>query len=168
MEKQPATPTEGGQPNRATQVVADVLDKNIKNNHFLPNMAVMIAKCRSSLQTAQAQLEAERRTHSELQSTINNQHEAMDGLSKQMQEIEQARIKDQEEHWKKRAKLEARLELFASPKSTKLSNMVDQNLAVELDVPLKPLFLLSMVLDLFVVSGLKYWAVSAAGWKTYM
>ena len=36
----------------------------------------------------------------------------MDGLSKQVQETEQARIKDQEENWKKLAELEAKLELL--------------------------------------------------------
>jgi len=44
----------------------------------------------------------ERRTNFEL----NNQCEEMDGLSKQVQETEQARIKDQEENWKKQAELE--------------------------------------------------------------
>ena len=48
----------------------------------------------------------ERRTNSELRSIVNNQREEMDGLSKQVQETEQARIKDQEENWKKQAELE--------------------------------------------------------------
>ena len=50
----------------------------------------------------------ERRTNSEL----NNQREEMDGLSKQVQEIEQERIKDQEENWKKQAELEKKVELL--------------------------------------------------------
>ena len=67
---------------------------------------------RSSLQNVQAQLEVERRTNVELQSIVNNQREAMNDLLKQMQETEQARIKDQEENRKKQAVLEAKLELL--------------------------------------------------------
>ena len=52
----------------------------------------------------------ERRTNFEL----NNQCEEMDGLSKQVQETEQARIKDQEENWKKQAELEKKIELLLS------------------------------------------------------
>ena len=36
----------------------------------------------------------------------------MGGLSKQVQETEQARIKDQEENWKKQAELEKKVELL--------------------------------------------------------
>jgi len=36
----------------------------------------------------------------------------MDGLSKQVQETEQARIKDQEENWKKQAELEKKVDLL--------------------------------------------------------
>ena len=59
-------------PNSATEVVADVLDKNTKNSHFLQNVGVKIRSCRSSLQNVQAQLEVERRTNVELQSIVNN------------------------------------------------------------------------------------------------
>ena len=99
-------------PNSATEVVADVLDKNTKNSHFLQNVGVKIRNCRSSLQNVQAQLEVERRTNVELQSIVNNQREAMNDLLKQMQETEQARIKDQEKNRKKQAVLEAKLELL--------------------------------------------------------
>ena len=54
----------------------------------------------------------ERRTNSELRSIVNNQREEMDGLSKQVQETEQTRIKDQEENWKKQAELEKKVELL--------------------------------------------------------
>jgi len=54
----------------------------------------------------------ERRTNSELRSIINNQREEMDGLSKQVQETEQARIKDQEENWKKQTELEKKVDLL--------------------------------------------------------
>ena len=79
---------------------------------FLQNVGVKIRNCRSSLQNVQAQLKVERRTNVELQSIVNNQREVMNDLSKQMQEIEQARIKDQEENRKKQAVLEAKLELL--------------------------------------------------------
>ena len=54
----------------------------------------------------------ERRTNSELRSIVNNQREEMDGLSKQVQETEQARIKDHEENWKKQAELEKKVDLL--------------------------------------------------------
>ena len=79
---------------------------------FLQNVGVKIRNRRSSLQNVQAQLEVERRTNVELQSIVNNQREAMNDLSKQMQETEQARIKDQEKNRKKQAVLEAKLELL--------------------------------------------------------
>ena len=79
---------------------------------FLQNVGVKIRNRRSSLQNVQAQLEVERRTNVELQSIVNNQREAMNDLSKQMQETEQARIKYQEENRKKQAVLEAKLELL--------------------------------------------------------
>ena len=56
----------------------------------------------------------ERRTNSELRSIVNNQCKEMDGLSKQVQETEQTRIKDQEENWKKQAELEKKIELLLS------------------------------------------------------
>ena len=80
-------------PNSATEVVADVLDKNTKNSHFLQNVGVKIRNCCSSLQNVQTQQEVERRTNVEQQSIVNNQREAMNDLLKQMQETEQARIK---------------------------------------------------------------------------
>ena len=75
-------------------------------------MGIQIVKRRSSIQNVQAQLEVGRRTNAELQSIVNNQHELMNDLSKQMQETDQARIKDQEENRKKQAVLEAKLELL--------------------------------------------------------
>ena len=79
---------------------------------FLQNVGVKIRNRRSSLQNVQAQLKVERRTNVELQSIVNNQREVMNDLSKQMQETDQARIKDQEENRKKQAVLEAKLELL--------------------------------------------------------
>jgi len=75
-------------------------------------VGVKIRNRRSSLQNVKAQLEVERRTNVEQQSIVNNQREAMNDLLKQMQETEQARIKDQEKNRKKQAVLEAKLELL--------------------------------------------------------
>ncbi|KAG2555978.1 hypothetical protein PVAP13_8NG059505 [Panicum virgatum] len=109
-----AAPTEDGLPKSATQVVGDVLHQNTKTNHFLRNVGIQVAKRRTTLQNVQAELEVEKRTNSELQSIVNNQREEMDGLKNQVQGIEQARIKDQEENRKKQAKLEKKIELLLS------------------------------------------------------
>ncbi|RLM79700.1 hypothetical protein C2845_PM12G15100 [Panicum miliaceum] len=49
-----------------------------------------------------AQLEAEKRENAELRLIVSNQREQMEGLSKQVQETEQTRIRDKEEMSKKR------------------------------------------------------------------
>ena len=84
MENQLAAPTEDGQPKSTTQVVRAVLHQNTKINHFLMNVGIQIAKRRTTLQYVQAELEVEKRTNSELRLIVNNQHEEMDGLSKQV------------------------------------------------------------------------------------
>ncbi|CAO2189228.1 unnamed protein product [Urochloa humidicola] len=126
MEHELATPTDDGQLNSATQVVGAVLDKNTKNNHFLENVGVQVEKRRSTLQNVQAQLEVERSTlqnvqaqleverrrNAELQLVVSNQREEMNGLSKKVEETEQARIKDQGENRNKLSQLEAKLELL--------------------------------------------------------
>jgi hypothetical protein len=61
-----------------------------------------------------AQLEAEKRENAELRLIVSNQREQMEGLSKQVQETEQTRIRDKEEMSKKQAELEAKLELVLS------------------------------------------------------
>ncbi|XP_039803998.1 uncharacterized protein LOC120668141 [Panicum virgatum] len=114
MENQLAAPTEDGQPKSATQVVSVVLHQNTKTNHFLRNVGNQVAKRRTTLQNVQAKLEVEKRTNSELQSIVKNQHEEMDGLKNQVQGTEQARIKDQEENRKKQAELEKKIELLLS------------------------------------------------------
>ena len=114
MENQLAAPTEDGQPKSATQVVGVVLHQNTKTNHFLRNVGIQVAKRRTTLQNVQAELEVEKRTNSELQSIVNNQREEIDGLAKQVQGTEQARIKDQEENRKKQAELEKKIELLLS------------------------------------------------------
>ena len=112
MENQPAAPTEDGQPKSATQVVRVVLHQNTKTNHFLENVGIQITKRRTTVQNVQAELEMEKRTNSELQSIVNNQREEIDGLAKQIQGTDQARIKDQEENRKKQAELEKKIELL--------------------------------------------------------
>ena len=114
MENQLAAPTEDGQPKSTTQVVRAVLHQNTKTKHFLENVGIKIAKCRTTLQNVQAELEVEKRTNSELQSIVNNQREEMDVLKNQVQGTEQARIKDQEENRKKQAELEKKIELLLS------------------------------------------------------
>jgi len=77
-------------------------------------VGIQVAKWRTTLQNVQAELEVEKRTNSELQSIVNNQHEEMDVLKNQVQGTEQARIKDQEENRKKQAELEKKIELLLS------------------------------------------------------
>jgi uncharacterized coiled-coil protein SlyX len=112
MENQLAAPTEGEQTKSATQVVAEVLHKNTKKSQFLHNVGIQIVLPRSSVQNAQAELEAEKRANAELQSIVNSQRAEMDDLSKKVQETEQAMNK-------KQADMEAKLErLLAQSSST--------------------------------------------------
>uniref|UniRef100_K3Y3G9 Uncharacterized protein n=1 Tax=Setaria italica TaxID=4555 RepID=K3Y3G9_SETIT len=112
MENQLSTLIEGEPPKSATKVVADVLDKNTKKNQFLQNVSIQTAQRMFDLQNVEAKLEVEKRANAELRSIVNKQREQMADLSKQVQETEQARIKNQEENKKKQAELEAKLELL--------------------------------------------------------
>nr|TKW22498.1 hypothetical protein SEVIR_4G232100v2 [Setaria viridis] len=112
MENQLSTLIEGEPPKSATKVVADVLDKNTKKNQFLQNVSIQTAQRMFDLQNVEAELEVEKRANAELRSIVNKQREQMADLSKQVQETEQARIKNQEENKKKQAELEAKLELL--------------------------------------------------------
>nr|TKW12344.1 hypothetical protein SEVIR_5G030100v2 [Setaria viridis] len=91
MEKKLSAPTEGEQPNFATQVVADP---------------------RCSVKNVKADLEAEKRANVELQSIVNSQRAQVDDLSKKVQKTENARIRDQEEIKMKQAEMEAKLEVL--------------------------------------------------------
>uniref|UniRef100_K3XT05 Uncharacterized protein n=1 Tax=Setaria italica TaxID=4555 RepID=K3XT05_SETIT len=91
MENKLSAPTEGEQPNFATQVVADP---------------------RCSVKNVKADLETEKRANAELQSIVNSQRAQVDDLSKKVQETENARIRDQEEIKMKQAEMEAKLEVL--------------------------------------------------------
>lgn len=106
MEKKLSAPTEGEQPNFATQVVADVLGENTKKNQ------IQIAQPRCSVKNVKADLEAEKRANVELQSIVNSQRAQVDDLSKKVQKTENARIRDQEEIKMKQAEMEAKLEVL--------------------------------------------------------
>jgi hypothetical protein len=73
---------------------------------FLQNVGMQTKRPRMS-----AQLEVEKRENAELRLIVSNQREQMEGLSKQVQETEQTRMRDKEEMSKKQAELEAKLEL---------------------------------------------------------
>ena len=99
-----AQPAEGEEPKSKAQVVADVRECNSKNNQFLQKVGLQ-AERRPRRRDAAAQLEAEKMANAGLRSIISNQ-------SKQLEEVEQARIRDKEEMNKKYANLEAKLELL--------------------------------------------------------
>ncbi|KAG2634388.1 hypothetical protein PVAP13_2NG169403 [Panicum virgatum] len=107
MEDQLAVePPEGEEPKSKAQVVADVLECNRKNNQFLQKVGLQAERRpRISGRDATAQLEAEKMANASLRSIINNQ-------SKQLEELEQTRIRDKEEMNKKYANLEAKLEFL--------------------------------------------------------
>ena len=82
---------EGEEPKSKAQIVADVLENNTKKNLFLQNVGIQTVRPRRlSARNAAAQLEAEKMQNAELRSIISNQ-------SKQLEEIEQARVRDKEE-----------------------------------------------------------------------
>ncbi|CAO2192325.1 unnamed protein product [Urochloa humidicola] len=106
MENQLATPREGEeQPNSATQAVGNVLEKRTKKNGFLQNVGIKIARARSNVQNVEAELQVEKRVNAQLRDQV-------DALTRQMQETEQARIRDQEENKKRQSEMEAKLELL--------------------------------------------------------
>ncbi|CAL4887757.1 unnamed protein product [Urochloa decumbens] len=103
MENQLATPREGEeQPNSATQAVGNVLEQRTKKNCFLRNVGIKIARARSNVQNVEAELQVEKRVNAELRDQV-------DALTRQMQETEQARIRDQEENKKRQSEMEAKL-----------------------------------------------------------
>ena len=101
-----AEPPEGEELKSKAEVVADVLERNSKNNQFLQKVGLQAEqRPRISGRDAAAQLEAEKMANAGLRSIISNQ-------SKQLEEVEQARIRDKEEMNKKYTNLEAKLELL--------------------------------------------------------
>ena len=107
MENQLAVePQEGEEPKSKAQVVANELECNSKNNQFLQKVGLQAERRpRISGRDAAAQLEAEKMPNASLRSIINHQ-------SKQLEELEQTRIRGKEEMNKKYANLEAKLELL--------------------------------------------------------
>ena len=101
-----AEPPEGEEPKSKAEVVADVLERNSKNNQFLQNVGLQ-AEWRPRVRghDAAAQMEAEKMANADLRSIISNQ-------SKQLEELQQTRVRDKEEMAKKYANLEAKLELL--------------------------------------------------------
>ncbi|KAG8095027.1 hypothetical protein GUJ93_ZPchr0012g20889 [Zizania palustris] len=89
MEQRLSATKEGEEHNSMTQIVANVLATNTKKNQFLQNVGFQRVGARSSLQTVQAQLEAEKAEKVE--------------MSKQVEEMK-----------KKQADLEAKLQLVLS------------------------------------------------------
>ena len=106
IENQLATATDGGQPNSTTEVVANVLEHNRKNNQFLQNVGLQAKRRpRVSGRDAAAQQEAEQMANADLRPIISNQ-------SKQLQKLEQTRVRGKEEMTKQYADLEAKLKLL--------------------------------------------------------
>ena len=108
-----AEPAQGEESKSKAQDVANVLEHNSKNNQFLQNVGLQAKRRpRVSGRDAATQLEAEKMENAELLSIISNQ-------SKQLEEIEQARVRDKEERVRdkeemsqKYADLEAKVELL--------------------------------------------------------
>ena len=112
MENSLSTPAaEDEQPKSTTQVVADVLAEKTKKNQFLQNVGMQDARPRSSVRT---ELEAERRTSSELRSIVQTQCGQIDELSRKFKKSKEARIRDREEMNRKQAEMNAKLERLLS------------------------------------------------------
>ncbi|XP_025796312.1 uncharacterized protein LOC112876422 isoform X2 [Panicum hallii] len=107
MENELSTPAECEGQMSVTKVVADVLAKNTRKNLFLQNVGIQNSCPRSSVRNIAPQLEAEKRANTDLRSVVNTQLEQLDVLSKQMQEREELRVREQEEMKKRQAEMEA-------------------------------------------------------------
>jgi hypothetical protein len=107
MENKLSTPAKCEGQMSVIKVVADVLAENTRKNMFLQNVGIQNSYPRSSVRNIAAQLEAEKRANTDLRSVVNTQREQLDVLSKQMQEREELRVREQEEMKKRQADLEA-------------------------------------------------------------
>jgi hypothetical protein len=95
MENQLAVaPIEGEEPRPASQVVADILHEKCKNNTFFQNVGIASGRPRSSAKSVQARLEVEIRVNGDLRSVLSRQRVEIEVLSRQLQEMEQARLRD--------------------------------------------------------------------------
>ncbi|KAF0892455.1 hypothetical protein E2562_016742 [Oryza meyeriana var. granulata] len=112
MESKIYTPTEGEESISTTQAMADVLDQKTKKNQFLLNVGLRNLYSRNTVENTEAQLEAEKMAKNELLKQV-------EVLSKQVEETEHARIRDQEEIRKKQTNLEAKLQLLATGNNQK-------------------------------------------------
>jgi hypothetical protein len=126
MENMRSASSEGEEPMSVTQVVSDVLAENTKKNMFLHNVGIQNACSRSSVKHIAAQLEVEKRANCELQSIVNSQREQLHVLSKQMQDVDQARIKEQEEMKKKQAEMEEEMKKKQVEMEAKLQKKQDE------------------------------------------
>jgi hypothetical protein len=98
-----------------SKVVADVLaDHTTKRNKLLQNVGIHDVQPRTTVRNLQEQLEDEKRANVKLQSVVNTQREHVEVLSEQVNEAEQARLKDKEEMQKKQAEIDAKLDLLLS------------------------------------------------------
>ncbi|TVU24468.1 hypothetical protein EJB05_26909, partial [Eragrostis curvula] len=102
------------EPKSVTEVVADVLAEHTKKSKFLINVGIDSARPRTSVVNLEADLEMEKRANAELRMVVNTQKAQIDVLSEQLQEVEQARVKDKEEMQKKQAETDAKLDLLLS------------------------------------------------------
>jgi hypothetical protein len=85
-----------------SKVVADVFDDHTtKRNKFLQNVGIQDVQPRTNVQNLQEQLAEENMANFERQSDVNTQQEHIEVLSEQVNEDEQARVKDKEEMQKK-------------------------------------------------------------------
>ncbi|XP_025826583.1 uncharacterized protein LOC112901927 isoform X2 [Panicum hallii] len=107
MENKLSTPAECEEQMSVTKVVADVLAENTRKNLFLQNVGIQNSCPRSSVRNIAAQLEAEKGANTDLRSVVNTQREQLDLLSKQMQEREELRVREQGEMKKRQAEMEA-------------------------------------------------------------
>jgi DNA anti-recombination protein RmuC len=123
MENMRSASSEGEEPMSVTQVVSDVLAENTKKNMFLHNVGIQNACSRSSVKNIAAQLEVEKRANCELQSIVNSQREQ---LYVQMQDADQARIKEQEEMKKKQAEMEEEMKKKQVEMEAKLQKKQDE------------------------------------------
>lgn len=102
MENKLSTTTEG-----AAQVVVTVRAENTKKNQFLKNVGFQNVRPRSSEESTETELEAEKRANAELRTQVAD-------LSNKVQESEQARIMDREEMKRSQCEMEAKLNLLLS------------------------------------------------------
>jgi hypothetical protein len=86
-----------------SKMVADVLAKDTKRKKILQNVQIL-----------PKQLEEEKMANAKVQLVVNNQRGQIHVLSKQVHEVEQARVNNKEEMQKKQTKIDVKLDLLLS------------------------------------------------------